>query len=179
MSSADQHKWDQRYRGTDAEPRAAAVLADNLHWLPKQGLALDLACGLGGNALLLAQRGLQVEAWDLSPVAIARLTERAAGLPLTAHVVDIHAGALGKARYDVITVSYFLDRGLAPAIIDALRPNGLLFYQTYTQTRLDRGPTNPAWRLYPNELPELFAPLNALLYREEPGSDVAMLIARK
>ena len=65
--SAEQDKWDRRYSDPANEARAAQVLSDNLHLLPTQGTALDLACGLGGNALLLARQGLTVEAWDLSP----------------------------------------------------------------------------------------------------------------
>ena len=54
MTNPDQARWDQRYRETSSEPQAARVLSDNLRLLPAAGTALDLACGLGGNALLLA-----------------------------------------------------------------------------------------------------------------------------
>jgi 2-polyprenyl-3-methyl-5-hydroxy-6-metoxy-1,4-benzoquinol methylase len=33
--------------------------------------ALDLACGLGANALVLAKQGLTTEAWDISAIFIA------------------------------------------------------------------------------------------------------------
>ncbi len=55
--------------------------------------------------------------------------------------------------------------------MSALRPNGLLFYQTYTRTRVDQsGPRNDAYRLADNELLKLFSPLQLLVYREE-GAD--------
>jgi SAM-dependent methyltransferase len=41
------------------------------------GRALDLGCGPGRNAILLASRGFQVDAIDLSPTAIAWAGERA------------------------------------------------------------------------------------------------------
>jgi len=41
---------------------------------------LDLACGLGANALRLAELGLKTEAWDLSPVAVERLNAEAADI---------------------------------------------------------------------------------------------------
>jgi 2-polyprenyl-3-methyl-5-hydroxy-6-metoxy-1,4-benzoquinol methylase len=47
------------------------VLAENEHLLPPGGgRALDLACGLGGNAVFLARRGFEVDAVDISEVGI-------------------------------------------------------------------------------------------------------------
>jgi len=48
-----QEKWNQRYREAaikDAQP--AQVLHENQHLLPGSGTALELACGLGANAML-------------------------------------------------------------------------------------------------------------------------------
>ena len=70
-------KWNQRHGQAEGPGRPAQVLAENRHLLPAVGEALDLACGLGANALLLAEAGLQVTAWDLSPVAIQRLSQLA------------------------------------------------------------------------------------------------------
>src|SRR4051794_3392305 len=47
------------------------------------GSALDLACGLGGNSLLLAKLGYQVQAMDISDVAISYLQEQALQQQLT------------------------------------------------------------------------------------------------
>ena len=70
--------------------------------------------------------------------------------------------------YDLIVVTHFLDRSLAPLLMDALRPNGLLFYQTFTRTCVrEGGPTNPGFRLADNELLSLFSPLHLIVYREE------------
>ena len=71
--------------------------------------------------------------------------------------------------FDVIVVSRFLERRLAPTLIDALTPEGLLFYQTFTQVTVGAmwGPTNPAYRLAPQELLTLFQPLRVVVYREE------------
>lgn len=187
MPHPDQNKWDARYRETSKAPHAAQVLLDNLHLLPASGQALDLACGLGGNALLLAERGLTVQAWDISAVAIDKLAQQAKGLAIETKVVDITAQALPVNQFDVIVVSYFLERKLAPAIIQALKPDGLLFYQTFNQNQLGRDPGNPDYRLQDNELLHLFRPLAFRYYREdalagntEQGHrDEAMLVAQK
>ena len=73
-----QVRWDQRYRDSDRLPEPSRVLRENLHLLPRRGTALDLACGLGASALLLAEQGLRVHAWDLSAVALDRLAREAA-----------------------------------------------------------------------------------------------------
>lgn len=163
--------WDQRYRDApDALPSPAAVLRDYVHLLPSQGRALDLACGRGGNALLLARAGLAVDAWDLSAVAIGQLAAAAAreGLAVATQVRDVVAEPPPPACYDAITVGYFLDRRIAPAIVTALQPGGLLFYQTFGPERVgDRGPRNPAYRLETGELLRLFAQLRVHLYRED------------
>ena len=51
-------EWNLRYQAATDWPTPCQVLADNVHLLPTTGIALDLACGLGANALLLAQHGL-------------------------------------------------------------------------------------------------------------------------
>jgi len=161
-------KWDRRYREQVQPPAALGVLTENAHLLPTDGVALDLACGLGGSALFLAKRGLRVEAWDLSAVAVEALRGRAVGLPLRAEVRDVIEHPPPRRRFDVICIGHFLDRGLCPYIADALRPGGLLFYQTFAREAVDdSGPGNPDFRLDRNELLDLFAGLTVRFYRDE------------
>ena len=166
-----QKKWDARYRATAGDPpEAARVLRENRHLLPQQGDALDLACGRGGNALLLAAAGLNVQGWDLSPVAIAALTARAAAAAanVQGQVRDVVESPPAPGTFDVIVVSYFLERALAPALCAALRPNGLLFYQTFVRDKVSpQGPSNPDFLLAENELLALFGSLRTRVYREE------------
>jgi tellurite methyltransferase len=172
-----QVKWDQRYREAQALPPPARVLTENAHLLPGSGHALDLACGLGANALFLAGRGLTVEAWDLSPVAIERLSREAgaSGLQVTALVRDGVAQPPRPGSCDVVVVSHFLDRTL-------------LFYQTFSREAVSRsGPSNPAYRLGDNELARAFSHLLLRFYREEGRlgdlehgcRDLALLVAQK
>ncbi|WP_207060746.1 bifunctional 2-polyprenyl-6-hydroxyphenol methylase/3-demethylubiquinol 3-O-methyltransferase UbiG [Motiliproteus sp. SC1-56] len=183
-------RWDRRYQEAEAPNSPARVLVCNLHLLPPKGDALELACGLGGNALALARHGLSTQAWDLSPVAVDKVNAFAAaeGLPLAARVVDLEASPLPSGAFDVICVSRYLERALCPAIVEALRPGGLLFYQTFTRQRLGTsGPDNPAFRLAPGELLRLFAALEPLVYREDRDCgdttqglrDEAYLVARR
>ncbi|MEW6445095.1 MAG: methyltransferase domain-containing protein [Pseudomonadota bacterium] len=162
--------WNARH--AEGKPGEAAwVLREHAHLLPGSGEALDLACGLGANALFMAERGLRVRAWDSSPVAIARLQGMACarGLEIAASVRDVVADPPAPECFDVIAVSHFLDRDLFPALLAALRPGGLLFYQTFTVERDGDGdaPANPAFLLEPNELLERCRALRLLAYRED------------
>ncbi len=187
----DAEGWNARYReGAPASAEPVAVLRENAHLLPRRGRALEPACGLGANSLFLAQRGFEVTAWDFSVVAIRRLRERATGqgLTLSAEVRDVVARPPAPESAEVIVVSRFLDRSLIPHLTAALVPGGLLFYQTFVREAVsDRGPSDPAYRLAPNELLRLFASLHLLFYREEGRvgdlrqgfRDEAMLVGQK
>ncbi len=172
MSEELERKWDNIYR--DAKPgalRPVAVLADNLHLLPPAGRALELACGLGANATALARAGLAVQAWDISRVAVDKLNRlaREQKLGLVAEARDVLARPPAPESFDVIVVSHYLERALANPLMAALRPGGLLFYQTFVREVTDdySGPSNPDFRLERGELLRLFAPLVPLVYREE------------
>ena len=164
--------WDARYRKQASEaPQPCPLLAAYAHLLPTQGRALDLACGRGGNALLLAAHGLETHAWDYSAVALGQLEGWAQqrGLVLHTQCRDVIAQPPLASSYDVIVVSRFLHRPLCPSLGQALRPGGLLFYQTFLQQRRDPhvGPHNPDFLLQEGELLRLFGGLRLRLYREE------------
>ncbi|MBI3771879.1 MAG: class I SAM-dependent methyltransferase [Gammaproteobacteria bacterium] len=168
-SDAARQKWDGHYRDA-ADVPAMRVVAENLHLAPTQGRGLELACGLAGNAFLLAEHGLQMDAWDISPVAIERVNREAQRRGLVVHGAarDVMQQPLVPQSYDVIVATHFLERVLAPQICAALRPGGLLFYQTFTRTRISEGgPKKDEWRLADGELLQLFSELRVLVYREE------------
>jgi tellurite methyltransferase len=185
------NKWDQRYQEATAPNAVCFVLREYSYLLPSHGQALDLACGLGGDALFLAQHGLMVQAWDSSPVAIEKLKQFAheRNLVVDAQCRDVSVQPPSLERFDVIVVSHFLERALCPRIIAALKPGGLLFYQTFCRERVDSsyGPSNPDFLLQKNELLNLFAPLSVVVYQElgtlgdtqQGFRDRALLIAQK
>ncbi len=185
-------KWDNIYQGREnSQPgKGDKVLCENTHLLPKSGNALEIACGLGANALVLADSGLQTDAWDISPVAIEQLQAIAIekGLPLKGEARDVMLRPPAPESYDVIVVSHFLERDLATHIIAALRADGLLLYQTFTRIQVSNsGPKNEAFRLAENELLEMYSSLKILVYREEGHvgdvtkgfRDEALLVAQK
>lgn len=186
-----QQKWDSRYReGSVADAVCATVVSEHLHLLPPRGNALELACGLGGNAVMLARHGLDTTAWDISTVAIEKLATFAQQqqLSINAQVRDVINAPPVAGSFDVIVVTHFLERNLSSALVEALRPGGLLFYQTFVRNSVsDRGPSNPEYRLAPNELLHMFSMLQILTYCEEDTAgdtsqgfrDEALLIGMK
>tara|TARA_R110002050_G_scaffold269917_2_gene412496 strand:- start:29328 stop:29897 length:570 start_codon:yes stop_codon:yes gene_type:complete len=165
-----QAKWDAIYSKKQYVPTASLVLSQNQHLLPKYGKALDLACGQGGNAVLLAKAGLEVSAWDVSPVAISQLQDFTAlnKIGINSQVRDVLASPPEANSLDVLVVSFFLDRGVCNSLLAALRPGGLLFYQTYCQQKTEQqGPSNVSFLLADNELLDLFSGMKLRVYREE------------
>jgi SAM-dependent methyltransferase len=165
---------------------AAAWVTTHADLVPRAGRALDVACGRGRHALWLAERGLTVRAVDRDPARIAGLQAAAAAraLPVTAEVKDLEAGAvaLGRDAYDVIVVVHYLHRPLFPALLEALKPGGVLIYETFTRAQAARGkPSNPDFLLEPGELNRLVAPLTILDAREGAfeDRDVASIVARR
>jgi 2-polyprenyl-3-methyl-5-hydroxy-6-metoxy-1,4-benzoquinol methylase len=192
MDQKAQAKWDRIYGDAQiGEQTPCSLLAENNHLLPKKGLALDLACGLGGNSLALIDHGLSVDAWDISPVVVSKLNHYAElhHIALNAQACDLANSDLGKEKYDVILVAHYLERSLAPAIMQALKPGGLLCYQTFVRDTTDdySGPSNPDFLLKEGELLQLFSELRPIFYREEGTlgntqrgvRNLAQLIARK
>ena len=159
-------------------------LTRNADLLPIGGRALDVACGRGRHALWLAERGLDTAAVDRDAEAIDAVNQQARrrGLAVDARVQDLETGhaTLGEALYDVIVVVHYLHRPLFPALIRALRPGGLLFYETFTRAQAARGkPASPAFLLESGELRTLVAPLEIVREREGDyeGRFVASVVA--
>ena len=116
------------------------------------GVVLDLACGQGRHARHLARLGLHVEAVDRDSQALARL----AGVTgISTRCADLEASPwpFGAGSFDGIVVANYLHRPLLPALLDALRPGGVLIYETFAlgNERLGR-PSKPEFLLRPDEL---------------------------
>lgn len=163
-------------------------LLGNADLLPQgRGRVLDLACGRGRHALLMASAGFEVRAVDADADAIAFVQATAAklGLTINAEVMNLETDplpTLGSGLYDVVLVFNYLHRPLVPAIREAVAPGGLLFYETFTQRQAERGrPTNPAFLLNDGELTALMTPLSIIVDQEGDldGRWIASVVAQR
>ena len=189
MTATDRDRWNAKYAATgDARWNPPD------DWLLKHaqqqpiGNAMDLACGLGHNAIWLAQQGWQVEAVDISAVGLAlaaKLAMNVGASDVTWIAADLDAFEPQPTSYDLIAVFRFLDRQRLPRLIEcALKPGGLLVYETFSQGQLSRRDNhlkNPQFALQPGELPLLFPNLTVVGHEELdlPERSVARFAARK
>jgi SAM-dependent methyltransferase len=144
------------------------LLNASIIWL-KRETSLDLATGLGANALFLARKGFSVFAVDISDIGLASLTHRHSNLlPIC---MDLDTWDIPSNFFDLIINIRFLKRCLFPQIIDGLKPGGVLIAETYLAN--DPGDSNKrssyrSYFLQENELLHAFLPLKLIYYHEEP-----------
>jgi len=92
--------------------------------------------------------------------------------------IDLESIELPEDAYDLIACFRYLDRKLIPAIRAAMKPGGLIVYQTFNVHQLERFPDcNQDYLLEPRELPSHF-PGWQILHDEERG-EYSFLVARK
>lgn len=156
-----------------ADPPPARFLVQQLNRLPK-GLVLDVAAGRGRHTLFLSSLKYQVEAIDRDEQALAQLSTDARSRHLagvTTQALDLestHPPDLGEERYDAILVFLYLHRPLFPHLIRALKPGGLLVYETFLidQHLHYQHPRRREFCLSHGELLGLIAGLRVLHYDE-------------
>jgi SAM-dependent methyltransferase len=151
---------------------------------PPRGRALDLAMGRGRHALLLARAGFRTFGVDRRHDAVRDAMTAAAlrGTPIAGWCADLTQHPLPPARFDVVVVTRYLQRDLFDAIRGAVRPGGIVLYETFTvaQRALGTGPTSPDHLLELGELRRRFDGFEVVFDEEtrEPEA-VARIVARR
>ena len=143
MSEEDRARWNGKHAAAplhEPEPFVVACVR-RLQGAWPAGIprtALDVACGTGRHALLLAREGFDVLAVDVSDVAIERLagSARDERLPVRARRLDVDAG-LPPGRFGLVLCTHFLARPLWPALRAAVEPGGYLLFQTFAATEAE------------------------------------------
>jgi len=146
--------------------------------------ALDIACGTGRNTHFLEEKGFCVDAVDFSDYALSQVKYDE---KINKIEVDLDSYNLQKNAYNLIININYLSRRLLPQIKEALKPNGLLIFETFIVAHGDfNQPANPEYLLRINELLHAFVGLDIIYYEEKDeinlrGEDtrVASLVARK
>jgi SAM-dependent methyltransferase len=123
--------------------------------IPHGGEVLDLACGGGRHARLLASLGYPVLAVDRDAAMLAR----AAGPGIGTLQADLESGGQGVSwpfeanRFAGIVVTNYLHRPLFPYLLASLAEGGVLIYETFALGNERFGkPSNPDFLLMPGEL---------------------------
>lgn len=175
----DEHRthWHERHEAEDepGAPSPFVVAALDLLGPPRTATptrALDLACGRGRHALLLAERGYRVEAVDFAVPALTTLRRHAAarGLDVAALAADVTLWPIPIGRYALVVVVGFLDRYLFPALRGAVAPGGALLYETHARVSGAPSAIRPEFTLEPGELDTLCRDWDVLFRRDDEAS---------
>ena len=182
---SSKHGWDARYKeereGWLRRP-PRQILVDGAGLLPASGLALDAGAGFGVNSIFMAERGLRVIAIDFSEVALRLAVERARKRSVLVEGVvwDLSLLRLPENCFDVIGNFFVLQRETLPIYRQALKPGGLLFFETLLKDDINRA--CPQYYLEPGELRPLFSDFKVLHCSESVGDDgrrTEQLVVRK
>jgi SAM-dependent methyltransferase len=170
--------WNKRFSepgflfGT--EPNA--WVREHAHLWPAGARVLSVADGEGRNSVWLAQRGLQVDAFDISEVGVAKAREFAAqqGAHVNYAVADIAELQWPEALYDGAAAIFFqfadpdLRARIFEGLVRCLKPGGTLVLQGYGPRQLEYRTGGPpiASHLYTEDLlREAFAALEIVELR--------------
>lgn len=147
MSSAELERWNGRFAAPEyifgTGPNR--FLASQQHRLRRGQRALCVADGEGRNSVWLAEQGLQVSAFDFSPVGVAKARRLAAERAVEAHyeVATVYDWAWPPAAFDVAVAIFvqFADPAMRSFMFErmarALKPGGLLLVEGYTPKQLE------------------------------------------
>jgi len=187
--ASEQEMWNAKYQAgshTSIKPDPFLLQADKDYvqpLLPARGAVLDLAGGVGRHSLFYAKRGWKATLIDVADIgtALAQNNARRRKLKIKTITADLNHYDLRQLpqRFDLILGFFYLQRSLFPALVEMLKPGGLLIYKTYLRGTV-KGPTHPLHLLEPNELLRVFPGLRVLHYRETVGeSRTAEFVGRK
>ena len=162
MANTDKKKWNDRYSQDIGNLTPSNLLKKHIQQATV-GRALDIACGNGKNSIFLAEQGFNVDAVDISSVAIENLRTKAPGI--NAMCRDLDEFSIEEASYDLILNANFLDRRLFPKILSGLQTGGLLLFESFAGTKTSK------YCLGPNELLQAFSSLHIVYYEESAIPD--------
>jgi 2-polyprenyl-3-methyl-5-hydroxy-6-metoxy-1,4-benzoquinol methylase len=185
MPTATIEKWNKRYEDAKIGSTPPTDFLQKHSYLlqSSSSKACDFACGAGANSIFLANMGFTVDSFDIADTIINKLDKYSKKNKLSIKAVcnDLSQMELTKNNYDVMSVTFFMQRDLMAKIKNSIKKNGLIFYKTvvrnrWTPTRFDK---HYDFVLQPNELLSMFSDWHIIDYNENEMSSNASLIARK
>lgn len=140
--------------------------------LDSKAQVLDLACGGGRNGLHLVENDINVVFADINGESLKQVEQAVNRLQLNKqklaqywqvdfeqdHFDQGNDKPLKAETFAAIMVFRYLHRPLMTQIKAAVKPGGMIIYETFTKQQAKLGrPKNPNFLLKPNELLEIFA----------------------
>lgn len=183
----DREKWNLKYKEkllVSAEPKVNARL-EKLVTNQAAGSAIELACGLGANSFYLASLGFDVTAVDVSEVALNFVREQAEqkGMEIRTRLADLtHSNSLLDfiQEYDLVVMTYYLDRAMFPLMKSLVKPGGYLFMETfYTAENGGKPQISSKYKLTSNELLSEFGEWKVIYFHQYEEDGVQTIFCRK
>jgi tellurite methyltransferase len=162
VTRADRIRWNSKYAAGNPNPGFVPdpLLVQHAQLLDGKGWALDVACGVGQNALFLARLGYEVMAVDGSYTGLHYCRDALVRSELRVHLIaaDLDRFPLPHDRFSLVIAFRYLDRRLIMDLKQAVVPGGLIIYQTFNVNRLLATPQmTRSYLLEPGELAQMFA----------------------
>lgn len=151
--------------------------------VPRNGTALDVACGTGRHARHMQSLGLQVTGLDRDAAAIDGLRGDTQGEWIVADIENA-PWPLPHQQFDAVVVTNYLWRPLWPHILDSVAAGGLLLYETFAAGNEAFGkPSRADFLLQPGELLQVCAGWHIVAFEQglltAPDRVVQRIAARK
>jgi len=183
MSEQDRTKWNRKYhdKPTLLEERPPSKLVERYFENAPGKKALDLACGSGRHTLFLAKKDFEVDAADISSVALAALGKKSTGLKVNLMEIDLDTFTPDTKRYDLVIKCNYLDRALISRTARGLKSGALFIIETYMQhPENEKKDSNPDYLLQPGELKQYFEnDFDILVYDEFWNEDYELYRMKK
>lgn len=161
----DKQRWNERHVSRPMSKDASKLLEKYIEHATV-GQALDVACGSGRNSRYLSQLGFDVDAVDISDVALSKIDNSPT---INKIETDLDTYNITPNKYDLIINMNYLNRRLSSQMKDALNPGGLIIFETFIVAHGDfkMPTTNLDYLLRKNELLHTFIGLDVIYYEEK------------
>lgn len=147
----DRLKWNDRFQNEDHvwgfEP--SPLLQEILKIGIPDGPVLELACGISGNALALAESGREVLSVDISDIALDRLMSEARSRGLVDRITSVQADlptwrSPEDQKFALVVCVMYWDPMVFDYAFEAVADGGVIAWQAFTKAALKFRPSMPS-----------------------------------
>ena len=180
----DKKRWNEKYLEKPKQENVSALVEKYIEHA-NVGQALDIACGTGRNTHFLALKGFDVDAVDISDIALKEIKKSSSIKKID---TDLDKYNIAPNKYDLILNINYLNRRLVSQMKDGLKSGGVIIFETFLLAHGDfKIPTmNLDYLLRKNELLHSFIGLNVIYYEERIDTNmqgervkIASIVAKK
>ncbi len=180
----DKQRWNEKYLEKPKKENVSALVEKYIEHV-NVGQAIDIACGTGRNTHFLDSKGFDVDAVDISDVALQEIKKTPS---INKIEIDLDKYNITPKKYDLIVNINYLNRRLVSQMKDGLKEGGVIIFETFLLAHGEfKIPTmNLDYLLRKNELLHAFIGLDIIYYEERIDTNlngdrvkIASIVAKK